>query len=281
MGCRRYVFIFDIYHKTYDMAEQRKVILKNDADIEDALCTLVTYAMFKFDQDGLYTTIDHLMQITSKASICQLVYFASLFHTKLVEIKAYVGDDIPLMKYIGIGTYVARVLAVFEDFMKGITYFAHDARIPIYHRFYVFGGSTYMSGCLVGDMKLKTHQYALLERCYIERLVFMELYNTHMGHKEHMPMFCIKKTHDDFRKCCPDTHIDIAVEYDRTRNPNKLTVRKTQTTSDVETILQFEKRVIVTEQMTYYAPVVYVTKYEHGKIYIKSCTFEIPSRFIV
>ncbi len=80
---------------------------------------------------------------------------------------------------------VAPATQVFESFIKGITYFAHehDARAkPVYHRLYSCGTASqeHRHGNLICSEGLTAAELRrrrpLIERCYIERLIYDQIY---------------------------------------------------------------------------------------------------------
>ena len=173
------------------------------------------------------------------------------FHTKLFKDQ------------FKIDTFPAHVSIIFENFVKGITYFSHETDVkkvfPVYHRMYSCGPARdkqYRLGNLVCafslDKKGIERRKSLIERCYIERLIYDELYNHETLHypqkgtndKQHNagPLYRLDLTKQDFETCFPNTQIDVEILY-HLNLPYKLEIRKTYNNSNV--ILRFTKDISI------------------------------------
>lgn len=129
------------------------------------------------------------------------------------------------------------VTALFEAFIKGITYFAWQQDpvdpIPVYHRLTSCGPGTETFRadnhiCRRGQLKdVNARRRALVERCYLERLIFDELYKHETIHDEqdagHQHRLGITK--EDFETCCKGWEIQASIEYSDSM-PIKLTVER-------------------------------------------------------
>ncbi len=160
---------------------------------------------------------------------------------------------------LGSSRPVEHVTRLFEDFVKGITYFAHEqegAGTPIYHRLYSCGpyADTHRLGNLVcseglSDAELRRRR-PLIERCYIERLIFDALYRREALHfpasgnvrpgQDDGHLFRLDLTRQDFETCFPDTRIEVRLDYQHGMVPLALEV--VRTCRGRRTRLSFQKR---------------------------------------
>ena len=114
---------------------------------------------------------------------------------------------------------------LFINFIKGLTYFSNelsDAR-PIYHRLYSCGPyeDSHRQGNLICTAHLTKKEISrrrtLIERCYIERLIYNELWqkeaSTQEASQDQGHMFRLDLTKQDFETCFPGTVISVKLEY--------------------------------------------------------------------
>jgi hypothetical protein len=128
-----------------------------------------------------------------------------------------------------------RVTLMFEQFIQGITYFDDQplsSRPPVYHRLFSCGTGrqafrqTYLQCRDDGSMSKPDRQRTQkqIETCYIERLVYDELFkhdNLHFpavneaetpqddGH-----LYFLSQTRDDFQSCFPHMDLRVHVDFD-------------------------------------------------------------------
>lgn len=188
-----------------------------------------------------------------------------------------------------------HVTKLFTSFIKGITYFKNeesDAN-PIYHRLYSCGpyANTYRQGnlvCVEGLSKKELmRRRSLIERCYIERLIYNELWKhetlffpeTGVQDPEQDPghMFRLKLTKKDFETCFPNIKIDVSIQYEN-NFPFKLVIVRKQNENVV--VLTFTKSMSITSYGNKeYDEIVECKKEENGKTHLKLSTFLVPSKF--
>jgi hypothetical protein len=127
----------------------------------------------------------------------------------------------------------------------------------------------------------------LIERCYIERLIYNELYIHESLHfpptgfqdNEQDPghLFRIDLTKHDFESCFPNTKIIIEIEY-IDNFPFKLIINKIQ--NGVTTILTYTKSYIMTPNGNkIYEDAVECIKEVDNIKYIKTSRFANPGKF--
>lgn len=120
----------------------------------------------------------------------------------------------------------STVTKLFEEFIKGITYFRHQNDpsnpVPIYHRFYSCGNHLI---CAMGLSAVeKKRRRALIERCYLERLIYDVLFrhetlhfplNTeNVEHKQNEGhMFRMDLTREDYETCFKGHSVEVDIEY--------------------------------------------------------------------
>lgn len=124
---------------------------------------------------------------------------------------------------------------LFDMFVRGITYFDYQSDpskpVPLYHRFYSCGSGTevYRGNNLVCLKRLTKQERArrrtLIERCYIERLIYDALYvhetlffpriGSQAGvQQDKGHMFRLDITRADFESCFKRYAIDVDVKFE-------------------------------------------------------------------
>jgi hypothetical protein len=119
-----------------------------------------------------------------------------------------------LLKEIDVINENRKVTNVFNEFIKGITYFNDDIRFsnfqPAYHR----NTSCSQKGTRNKRCTTKEYNSIIIERCYIERLIYdyiwYNIMNTHqdLGHLE-----WLEDTKQAYKSCFPDTTIYVKIDY--------------------------------------------------------------------
>lgn len=120
---------------------------------------------------------------------------------------------------------------LFKKFIKGITYFRNqkEKTVPIYHRFYSCGPyqDTHRTGnliCTKGlNKKEKRRRQDLITRCYLERLIYNEIYVHETLHfplsgvqenqQDEGHLFRLDLTKQDFATCFPHTAYEVTIEW--------------------------------------------------------------------
>jgi len=123
---------------------------------------------------------------------------------------------------------------LFEDFMKGITYFADQAKAyPIYHRALSCGPYANQIVYRNENIKCDLQNIAMTdlerrrlvsEKCYTERVVYDTLYKsetlnhpvagTEIMEQDEGHRMAIDQAKDDFSKCFPYESLIVTIEYD-------------------------------------------------------------------
>lgn len=140
-----------------------------------------------------------------------------------------------------------RVTPLFENFVKGITYFEYQKNlvnsVPIYHRFYSCGDGTELYRndhmiCLKGiGRREQNRRKRLIETCYIERLIYDALYRHETLHfpatgiqdarQDDGHLFRLDLTRADYETCFKKCRIEVEVEY-TDQLPMRLRVKRTK-----------------------------------------------------
>lgn len=137
--------------------------------------------------------------------------FQSL-HDKLFQKTFQIKSNAPL-----------KITRIFEKFLKGITYFEsqHPTKThPIYHRLASCGNWSSQLGCVdPQNKKERSIASERIERCYIERLIFDDMFRHETlffpenpsdvkkqddGHEAWM-----QKTEKEFTSCFPNIRIEV------------------------------------------------------------------------
>ena len=153
------------------------------------------------------------------------------------------------------------ITELFENFIKGITYFSNevsDAR-PIYHRLYSCGPheDSHRTGnlvCTAGlDRKELARRRPLIERCYVERLIYDKLWTkealffpavgTQETSQDTGHMFRLDLTKKDFETCFPNTELSVQIDYDDNM-PTTLVLKKNIGNETTE--IRYKKNINIT-----------------------------------
>lgn len=187
----------------------------------------------------------------------------------------------------------SHVTELFREFIKGITYFAGEGTEgkPIYHRFFSCGPyeDTHRQGNLVCTENLSSKEIRrrkpLIERCYIERLIYNELWTHEMlffprtgveqtqqneGH-----MFRLDLTMRDYETCFPGTKLKVVIDYEN-NFPYKLVISKLINEKNVTKLTYIKTYTMTTYGNKIYSDLVECIKEENDKKYMKISTFANP-----
>ena len=210
-------------------------IIKNIKDIEE-------YKLDKFyiDLNILYKELQKI-----KSNNILINGFIDKYNDELRQIKHFllerkdvksrtIHDKIftsilRMNKYIPLG-----ITQVFEDFIKGITYFSDELenkkKIPIYHRAASCGNSSedfkkkYLQCYKDNDeLTLKTKREHIY-KCYLERLIYDKIYLNSILHfpsglnselkQDDGHIFQLKEREKDFNECFLGINIEIDIFYE-------------------------------------------------------------------
>lgn len=110
-----------------------------------------------------------------------------------------------------------QITLVFEQFIKGITYFKKEsAQHPIYHRLASCGdgSKTFRESYNICTNKTIKEKRKIIERCYTERLIYNELYIQQTINDDRHKNW-LEQTKLDFQTCFPRIDIKVNIEeYD-------------------------------------------------------------------
>jgi hypothetical protein len=190
----------------------------------------------------------------------------------------------------------SHITILFENFIKGITFFSNEIETtqPIYHRLYSCGpydNNHRLGNLICTDNLSKTElkrRRPLIERCYIERLIYNELFikeslhfpisGTQDNKQDIQHLFRMDLTETDFKTCFPDTSIKVEIDYED-NFPYKLIIIKTH--KNIQTKLTYIKTYgIINNNNKIYEDLINCIKEENDKIYVKTCKFDNPGKFI-
>lgn len=192
------------------------------------------------------------------------------FHDRIFTNIFHIGNRVP-----------RNVTRVFDDFVKGITYFDYEnpAQEPIYHRLHACGNGTnpfrqqYNQCTGSMDRKTKKDVKSRIEKCFLERIIYDRLFQDleltfdkdpeqDEGHVHRM-----KLTQDDFESCFPQTKVEIDIEYDN-HLPFKLTIARFVKSKEISREI-YIKRIVVDPVFggRMYYEIVDCYKHIGGKIY--------------
>lgn len=138
-----------------------------------------------------------------------------------------------LLKNISIENENRKVTKVFNEFIKGITYFdgehLYNPHQPYYHR---------IASCPQEknpNMKCKSTNNnstvkdisKQIEKCYLERLIYDHIWTHIMQSNQNIAHInWLDDTHKSFKTCFPDTDISVEIEYNSNDIPVFLSIQK-------------------------------------------------------
>ena len=255
---------------------------------------------FKLD-NNIEEALNKFEKVLSTSDRVQINWLKDRYMSEFTQIK-YCISQFPELRSIQDKIFTKHlqfnkknptyITYIFEKFIKGITYFKkeYEPVVPIYHRLYSCGPyeDTYRLGNLVCTYNLSRAQLnkrkALIERCYIERLIYNELfvheslYFPEKGFDEHNQdeghLFRMDLTLKDFQTCFPNTIIKVKIDYEDSF-PYKLEIFKNDTK-----LIYIKSYVINPHGGKEYNDLVDCIKEENGKKYMKTSLFDLQSKFI-
>lgn len=278
-------------------------LIKKMLDISSE-CRKHAYGMFS----DVHSAAKAFESVLSKATDPQKAWIKDTYGAELLRIKNTIlfikelrsfHDKIFTKHFQYKRIIPLPITELFENFIKGITYFSneiYDAR-PIYHRLYSCGPyeDSYRLGNLVCTDELDKKELArrrpLIERCYIERLIYDELWKkealffpsigTQESSQDSGHMFRLELTKKDYNGCFPDTDISINIKYNDNMPVCLVITRKI---GNGVTLLTYKKNVVITSYgHRLYEDLVEcekeVTTNNNTKTYFKVSTFDRPNRF--
>ena len=282
---------------------ERKDFPKMDQKLVESLCDVVTETkklQMKIPHD-LQKKLLQLEKLLLKASDPQIFNLKDIYYHELTRVKHVIAKDFRshhdriFINCLHMSRDIQPITFIFEAFIKGITFFASEteASVPIYHRLYSCGpyADTHRQGNLICAKDIskqeKARRRSLIERCYIERLIYDKIFlhetlhfpasgsSDHSQDKGHVHRLDL--TRQDFETCFPDTNIDVSVEYEG-KMPTKLIITKTR--KGKTTVVTWYKAYNVNHNgIGIYSDMVDCKKEEGGKTYIKTNTFAYIGKF--
>jgi len=247
-------------------------ILVNDT--QDGVCIL---------KDMYYTDLVRLEFIVKSLNDPQFISF----HDKIFKSVLDIDKRFP-----------RGVTKLFEELIKGITYFSYQIDpskpMPIYHRIYAcgVGDDFHRQSHHICSKELpreeKKRRKDIIERCYIERLIYDALYKreeVHIpqtwnaetaqddGHRHRLAL-----TREDFQSCFQDHEINIELGYDGSI-PCEVRIQRS-----VKGRLLYEETYTKFIEITsfgtkQYSEMVECTKHMDGKVYKKVQSFKTKSTY--
>lgn len=193
-----------------------------------------------------------------------------------------------------------KVTLLFQEFIKGVTYFEYQKNnandIPIYHRLYSCGDGTELYRndnmiCAVGLSRVeRNRRKKLIERCYIERLIYDALYrhetlefpvsgsDDHSQDKGHL--FRLDITKKDYETCFKRCQVNVEIEW-VDGMPVGITIIRLKNGKETTREIYNRKYCFDGVRNKVYDPIVECRKLVHGssKQYFKFQTFKKEGDF--
>jgi hypothetical protein len=122
-----------------------------------------------------------------------------------------------------------QITLVFKEFIKGITYFRNQKDSqdhPIYHRLASCGEA--FNICTNKTAKEKRRVKKIIERCYLERLIYNEIYinQTINEDQDKAHIHWLEQTRQDFQTCFPRLDLKVSIDSWEDIFPTKLRIEK-------------------------------------------------------
>jgi hypothetical protein len=224
----------------WDMEKQVHLILLEhpQGDINKVIKAgdLLCKAIGKYNNDGI---ISCFIDLNYDALIKVKHFLLRDKQTRSIHDRLYIKH----LKFSN-GARFYDFTRIFEMFIEGITYFKHQKNNPnklVYHRLASCGdGSTSFRNMFNRCTNTSTSSAnkrivkKRIETCYIERLIYAEIYKeqtlffptsmTDKQDKGHENW--LAQTHDDFKTCFPNTKLSVTVSDYLGKWPTKCTITR-------------------------------------------------------
>ena len=277
-------------------AECRRFTFQKEHFNIDAFKTLLT----KWERE-LKKSSDHGHELVE-------VHYSELARTKqtLLEMAETFHDvrgfyDRIFKNMLSMEHYVSTLSVIFSGFIKGITFFTYQKvdplDVPVYHRIFACGTGddafrqANASQCMQKEMRRDVRKR--IETCYIERLIYDDMYrhqtlhfpapvsgydeNTHNIIQDKGHLFRLDLTKTDFKTCFPNLDIEIDMEYDGMWPIALIITRSIRgRVSSVETYVKNTEFLSMQSGIKRYASFVDCTKKTENAMYVAVNRFEMP-----
>ena len=150
------------------------------------------------------TAIKDFERVLSKANKAQIAWFRDVYATELTITSSKSKHIKKLFNKSSQST--KHVAFLFENFIKGITYFSNEQAHPIYHRLFPCGSNTSKLVCTKAGL---ARSRPLIEQCYVERIIYNEICRQESGFQE-KDLFRIDLTQKEFETHFPNTKIALS-----------------------------------------------------------------------
>ena len=277
-----------------------------DTDLVKCMCDIVTEVRKK--KHGMSENIEQYLKkfytLLNKATQPELTNLKITYNSELFDIKYNIENqfrswhDKIFISILHIKKLPQNTTHIFEEFIKGITYFYDeiDQTHPIYHRLYSCGPyrDTHRLGNLIcvetlSDEEIKRRK-PLIERCYVERLIYDEIYKHESLHfppsgnveptQNDGHLFRLDLTRQDYESCFPGCSVEIQVEYKNENYPMILTLKKTHRNGK-QTVHRWSKNMkdsSIIGGPHYGNFVEYSVQSENGKKKLQTVSFNLSGR---
>jgi hypothetical protein len=269
-----------------------------ESKLEDTLSRLMTecrkLAYTQPSNVDMLPVLTLFLKLLGRSSDTQLYYFKEKFQGELQRMKPIIAKydrslHDKIYKKLNLSRYTSHATAIFEEFIKGITFFENEKEekaVPIYHRLYACGpyADTHRQGNLICTSDLSKDELKrrrpLIERCYVERLIYDEIYKYYTPTQDEGHLFRMKLTREDFESCFPDTEITVQVEHEDNA-PVKAIIIRTHKGAMTKIIYQKYMTLSPMFGVKIYQENVEVEKTdEKGRIFLKTSRFANPGKFV-
>lgn len=224
------------------------------------------------DYNEILETAKVLLKELGKCHFAQLTYFKDMNQAEISSLKLFFLNEIKnderfrslhdkiFKKWLLVNKTPSNITMIFEDLIKGITYFSNQVDslkpVPIYHRLMSCGPNRNSSfrqthlQCKLNASRPKLRKIRRqIERCYTERLIYNQLYVNEKLHfsgrevwespmKDHPIMNDNSPTQDeghrnwlnetkkDFHSCFPEIDIKVQLQNYVRLLPTKICICK-------------------------------------------------------
>jgi len=206
-----------------------------------------------------------------------------MLRDQLFSIRCF-GDQNNLQHMYDVATQSINITKIFNEFLKGITYFAselpYSPREPVYHRHGSCpprGNANFSCNSARGTVQDKQS----LEKCFIERLVCDLLWSELTGSQQDTPHIeWLAKTKEAWTTCFPKKSLQVKLEFnERTLNNNNTSIKDRVPIELVVTMQGEGYDCIDTyirswrKERKMYADEVFCQRVYNGVVHTKTCTF--------
>jgi hypothetical protein len=184
----------------------------------------------KIKQRDLFVDSNHTLLSAIKFELEYLIkQHTGLTHSKLIRLRDKIFGS--LLRNVQIINEKKRVTGLFNNFIKGITFFSneipYDTNQPAYHRkeSCTKRGSKNTECLQSNSLSVRQQKKREIRNCYIERLIYDDIWTTIIHSSQDINHISwLEETKKAYEKCFPGNELFCKVEYTDNNIPYRLSI---------------------------------------------------------